>query len=110
MNFLINWLIVLASLLAIVLFLCLRTPHTRHAAEIGRGRRVASACLLTQATLGFWTAALIVERGILSAAGADASPAGFASIALAALGLASVSAYWSVRALRLRRPRLLFVH
>ncbi|RQR61546.1 hypothetical protein DIE19_13415 [Burkholderia sp. Bp9126] len=108
MNFLVNWLIALAALLAASLFLCLRTPHTRHPADIGRQRRVDSARLMSQAILGFWTAALVVVRGILISDGDDMSPAGCAAIALAALGLVSVAAYWSVCALRLRRPRTLF--
>ncbi|RQR58752.1 hypothetical protein DIE18_20365 [Burkholderia sp. Bp9125] len=108
MNFLVNWLIALAALLAASLFLCLRTPHTRHPVDIGRQRRVESARLMSQAILGFWTAALIIVRGILISDGDDVSPAGCAAIAFAALGLASVAAYWSVCALRLRGPRTLF--
>ena len=99
MSFLVNWFIALAILLAATLFLCLRAHKT------GRERRIASARLLAQAIVGFWTAALIVVRGILHADAADATPAGVAAIALAALGLASVAAYRSERALQLRRPR-----
>ncbi|RQS72963.1 hypothetical protein DID96_08865 [Burkholderia sp. Bp8963] len=108
MHFLVDWFIVLAVLTAAALFLFLRAPRHRYAPEIGRKRRIDSARLITQAILGFWTAALIVARGILGTAGADASPAGFAAFALAAFGLASVSTYWTVLALRLRRTRTLF--
>ncbi|WP_431821896.1 hypothetical protein [Burkholderia sp. F1] len=108
MDFLVNWLIALAVLLTATWFLCLRVPCSRHPAEIGRARRIESARLLTQGILGFWTAALIVARGILVSDGADASPAGFAAIAFAALGLVAVAAYWSACAVRLRRPRLFF--
>ncbi|PCE28504.1 hypothetical protein [Burkholderia ubonensis] len=106
MDFLVNWLIVLAVLLAATWFLCLRAPPSRHPPELGRARRIESARLLTQAIFGFWTAALIVAREMLVADSADASPAGFAAIAFAALGLAAVAAYWSACAVRLRRPRL----
>ena len=108
MSFLVNWLIVLVSALFIVLYLSLRTPHTSRAALVGRERRVASARLFAQATLGFWTAALIVVRGILTTDGTEAAHPAFTSLAFGALGLASVSTYWSVCALRLRRRRLTF--
>ena len=108
MSFLVNWLIVLVSTLSIVLYLSLRTPHTSRASLAGHERRVASARLFAQATLGFWTAALIVVRGILTTDGTEAAHPAFTSLAFAALGLASVSTYWSVRALRLRRRRLTF--
>ncbi|CAN0619668.1 conserved membrane protein of unknown function [Burkholderia multivorans] len=108
MSFLVNWLIVLVSVLSIVLYLSLRTPHSRHAALVGHERRVASARLFAQATLGFWTAALIVVRGILTTDGTEAAHPALTSLAFAALGLASVSTYWSVCAVRLRRRRLTF--
>lgn len=108
MDFLVNWFIALAVLLAATLFLCLRPPPTRRLAESGRPRRVASARLLTQAVIGFWTAALIVAQGILGPDGDGQSLTGFAALAFAALGLTTVSAYWSVCALRLRRPPALF--
>lgn len=107
MVFLVDWFIVLAALLAAALFLCLRPPARRLAAA-GRPRRIASARLLAQAVIGFWTAALIVAEGILGAGGHDQPFAGFAALALAAVALAGVAAYWSARALRLRRPRVLF--
>ncbi|KVA02453.1 hypothetical protein WI40_04615 [Burkholderia ubonensis] len=108
MDFLVNWLIILAALLAVAWLLCLRAPCARHPPEIGRARRIASARLLTQGILGFWTAALIVARELLAADSADASPAGFAAIVFTALGLAAVAAYWCACAMRLRRPRLFF--
>ncbi|HEP6429919.1 hypothetical protein [Burkholderia cenocepacia] len=108
MAFLVDWLIVLAALLAATLFLCLRAPSARSLAESGRPRRIACARLLTQAVIGFWTAALIVAQGILGADGDGQSLAGFAALAFAALGLATVAAYWSACALRLRRPPALF--
>ncbi|WP_412022158.1 hypothetical protein [Burkholderia cepacia] len=109
MAFLIDWFIALAALLAATLFLCLRPPSARRLAEAGRPRRVASARLFAQAVIGFWTAALIVAQGILGPDGDGQSLAGFAALAFAALGLATVAAYWSACALRLRRPRMLFV-
>ncbi|MGU7772519.1 hypothetical protein ACV229_20415 [Burkholderia sp. MR1-5-21] len=108
MHFLVDWFIFLAAMLAATLFLCLRAPLTARASEIGRERRFDAARLMAQAALAFWTAALIVVRGILGAEGADASLAGFAALAFAALGLTSVATYWAVLALRLRRTRLLF--
>ncbi|MDN7931336.1 hypothetical protein QZM52_08550 [Burkholderia metallica] len=108
MDFLVDWLIVLAALLAATLFLCLRPPSARHLTESGRPRRVASARLLTQAVIGFWTAALIVAQGILGPDGHGQSLTGFAALACAALGLTAVAAYWSACALRLRRPPALF--
>ncbi|AJY13832.1 hypothetical protein K6W16_17865 [Burkholderia dolosa] len=108
MVFLVDWFIVLAALLAAALFLCLRPPPARRLAAAGRPRRIASARLLAQAVIGFWTAALIVAEGILGAGGHDQPFAGFAALALAAVALAGVAAYWSARALRLRRPRVLF--
>ncbi|KVO87938.1 hypothetical protein [Burkholderia ubonensis] len=108
MDFLVDWLLILAALLAAAWFLCLRAPCSRHPPEIGRARRIESARLLTQGILGFWTAALIVAREMLAADSADASQFGFAAIAFAALGLAAVAAYWCVCAVRLRRPRLFF--
>ena len=108
MAFLVDWLIALAALLAATLFLCLRAPSAHRLAESGRPRRVASARLLTQAVIGFWTAALIVAEGILGPDGDGQSLAGFAAIAFAALGMSTVAAYWSMRAMRLRRPPALF--
>ena len=108
MAFLVDWLIARAALLAATLFLCLRAPSAHRLAESGRPRRVASARLLTQAVIGFWTAALIVAEGILGPDGDGQSLAGFAAIAFAALGMSTVAAYWSMRALRLRRPPALF--
>ncbi|ABK07955.1 hypothetical protein QZM97_21000 [Burkholderia orbicola] len=108
MAFLVDWLIALAALLAATLFLCLRAPSARRLAESGRPRRIACARLLTQAVIGFWTAALIVAQGILGADADGQSLAGFAALAFAALGLATVAAYWSACALRLRRPPALF--
>ncbi|MBN3837256.1 hypothetical protein [Burkholderia sp. Ac-20344] len=108
MDFLIDWLIALAALLATTLFLCLRRPSARRLAESGRTRRVASARLLTQAVIGFWTAALIVAQGIFGLDGDGQSLTGFAALAFAALGLTTLAAYWSACALRLRRPPLLF--
>ncbi|MBR8233650.1 hypothetical protein K6W26_08285 [Burkholderia sp. AU42008] len=108
MAFLVDWLIALAALLAATLFLCLRAPSTRRLAEAGRPRRIACARLLTQAVIGFWTAALIIAQGILGADGDGQSLASFAALAFAALGLATVAAYWSACALRLRRPPTLF--
>lgn len=108
MAFLVNWLIALAALLAATLFLCLRPPAAHRLSASGRPRRVTAARLLTQAVIGFWTAALIIARGILGPEGDGQSPAGFASLAFAALGLATVAAYWSTCALRLCRPRALF--
>ncbi|CAB3762267.1 membrane protein [Burkholderia sp. MSh2] len=108
MAFLIDWFIALAALLAATLFLCLRPPSARRLAESGRPRRVACARLLTQAIIGFWTAALIVAEGILGPDGDGQSLAGFAALAFAALGLSTVAAYWSACALRLRRPQPLF--
>ncbi|NTZ83664.1 hypothetical protein FCJ61_11800 [Burkholderia metallica] len=107
MAFLVDWFIALAALLAATLFLCLRAPSARRLAESGRPRRIACARLLTQAVIGFWTAALIVAQGILGA-GDGQSLTGFAALAFAALGLATVAAYWSACALRLRRPPALF--
>ncbi|KVH32282.1 hypothetical protein [Burkholderia cepacia] len=107
MDFLVDWLIALAVLLAATLFLCLLPQSAHRLAESGRPRRVATARLLTQAVIGFWTAALIVAQGILGPDGDGQSLAGFAALAFAALGLTTVSAYWSVCALRLcRRPPL----
>ncbi|VWD19724.1 membrane protein [Burkholderia contaminans] len=108
MDFLVDWFIALAAVLAATLFLCLRPPSARRLAESGRPRRVASARLLTQAVIGFWTAALIVAEGILGPTADGQSLAGFAALAFAALGLTTVAAYWSACALRLRRPPLLF--
>ncbi|VWC03597.1 membrane protein [Burkholderia aenigmatica] len=108
MDFLVDWLIALAVLLAATLFLCLRPWSARRLADSGRPRRVASARLLTQAVIGFWTAALIVVRGILGPDGDSQSLAGFAALAFAALGLTTVAVHWSVCALRLRRPPTLF--
>lgn len=108
MAFLIDWFISLAALLAATLFLCLRPPAARRLSASGRPRRVTAARLLTQAVIGFWTAALIVARGILGPEGDGQSAAGFAALAFAALGLATVAAYWSACALRLCRPRALF--
>ncbi|ALX12480.1 hypothetical protein P350_13485 [Burkholderia cepacia JBK9] len=108
MAFLVDWLIALAALLAAILFLCLRAPSARRLAESGRPRRIARARLLTQALIGFWTAALIVMEGILGPDGDGQSLAGFAALAFAALGLSAVAAYWSARALQLRRPPTLF--
>ncbi|WP_238547563.1 hypothetical protein [Burkholderia cenocepacia] len=82
MAFLVDWLIVLAALLAATLFLCLRAPSARRLAESGRPRRIACARLLTQAVIGFWTAALIVAQGILGADGDGQSLAGFAALRL----------------------------
>ncbi|ARF84325.1 hypothetical protein PFF91_27570 [Burkholderia cenocepacia] len=62
MAFLVDWLIVLAALLAATLFLCLRAPSARRLAESGRPRRIACARLLTQAVIGFWTAALFARH------------------------------------------------
>ncbi|WP_322086693.1 hypothetical protein [Burkholderia sp. BCC1999] len=108
MAFLVDWLIALAALLAATLFLCLRAPSARPLPESGRPRRVACARLLTQAVIGFWTAALIVVEGILGPDGDGQSLTGFAALAFAALGLSTVAAYWSACALRLRRPPSLF--
>ncbi|MGS0893382.1 hypothetical protein ACVBGC_12685 [Burkholderia stagnalis] len=108
MAFLVDWFITLAALLAAALFLCLRPPSAHRLPESGRPRRVTSARLLTQAVIGFWTAALIVMVGLLGPGGDGRSPAGFAAFALIAFGLAAIAAYWSACALRLRRPRLLF--
>ncbi|WP_423378636.1 hypothetical protein [Burkholderia sp. LMG 32019] len=108
MDFLIDWFIALAALLAAILFLCLRSRSACRLAESGRARRVATARLLTQAVIGFWTAALIVVQGILGPDGEGQSLAGFAALAFAALGLTTVAAYWSACALRLRRPPQLF--
>ncbi|UXU88967.1 hypothetical protein [Burkholderia sp. S-53] len=108
MAFLVDWLIALAALLAATLFLCLRRPSARRLAEAGRPRRVASARLLTQAVIAFWTAALIVAQGILGSGGDGQSLAGFAALAFGAFGLTTAAAYWSACALRLRRPRELF--
>ncbi|KAB0631454.1 hypothetical protein [Burkholderia latens] len=108
MALLIDWFIALAAVLAATVFLCLRAPSPQRLRASGRSRRVASARLLAQAVIGFWTAALIVTQGILGPDGDGQSLAGFASLAFAALGLAAVAAYWSTCALRLRRPRMLF--
>ncbi|HKT63399.1 hypothetical protein [Burkholderia sp. 22313] len=108
MAFLIDWFIALAAVLAATLFLCLRSPSAQRLRAAGRPRRVASARLLAQAVIGFWVAALIVAQGILGPDGEGQSLAGFAALAFAALGLATVAAYWSACALRLRRPRVLF--
>jgi len=108
MDFLVNWLIALAALLAATLFLCLRPRSAHRLAESGRPRRVAAARLLAQAVIGFWTAALIVAQGILGPDADGQSLTGFAALAFAALGLTTVAAYWSVCALRLRRPPPLF--
>ncbi|WP_175717644.1 hypothetical protein [Burkholderia anthina] len=108
MAFLIDWFIALATVLAITLFLCLRSPSAPRLRAAGRARRVASARLLAQAVIGFWTAALIVGHGILGPDGNGQSPTGIAALACAALGLASVAIYWWACALRLRRPRVLF--
>lgn len=108
MDFLVNWLIALAALLAATLFLCLLPRSAHRLAESGRPRRVAAARLLAQAVIGFWTAALIVAQGILGPDGDGQSLTGFAALAFAALGLTTVAAYWSVCALRLRRPPPLF--
>ncbi|RBB41843.1 hypothetical protein DPV79_05720 [Burkholderia reimsis] len=108
MDFLVNWLIALAALLTATLFLCLRPRSPHRLAESGRPRRVAAARLLAQAVIGFWTAALIVAQGILGPDADGQSLTGFAALAFAALGLTTVAAYWSVCALRLRRPPPLF--
>ncbi|CAM2338422.1 hypothetical protein [Burkholderia vietnamiensis] len=108
MAFLIDWIIALAAALATSLFVCLRAPAARRFRDDGRPRRVASARLLAQAVIGFWTAALIVVQGILGPDGHGQSVTGFASLAIAALGLAAVATYWTARALRLRRPRHMF--
>ncbi|RKU02091.1 hypothetical protein C7H84_16025 [Burkholderia sp. Nafp2/4-1b] len=110
MAFLIDWFIALAAALAATLFLCLRSPSATRLRAAGRPRRVACARLLAQAVIGFWTAALIVAQGILGPDGHGQSNAGFAALALAALGLSTVAAYWCACALRLRRPRALFKH
>ncbi|WP_269510635.1 hypothetical protein [Burkholderia sp. IMCC1007] len=108
MAFLIDWFIALAAVLAATLFLCLRSPSACGLRAAGRARRVASARLLAQAVIGFWTATLIVARGILGPDGDGQSPAGVAALAFAALGLAAVASYWATCARRLRRRRTLF--
>ena len=108
MAFLTDWFIALAAVLAATLFLCLRSPSAQRLRASGRPRRVASARLLAQAVISFWAAALIVAQGILGPDGSGQSLAGFAALAFAALGLATVAAYWSACALRLRRPCVLF--
>jgi len=108
MAFLIDWFIALAAVLAVTLFLCLRSPSAQRLRASGRPRRVASARLFAQAVIGFWVAALIVAQGILGPDGNGQSLAGFAALAFAALGLTTVAAYWSACALRLRRPRVMF--
>ncbi|MBH9664346.1 hypothetical protein [Burkholderia multivorans] len=108
MNFLVNWLIALAALLAAALFLCLRPSRAHGAAGAGRARRSACARLLAQAVTGFWASALMVARALLGGASVGASPAGFAALAFGALGLATLAGYWSACAWRLRGPRRLF--
>ncbi len=108
MAFLIDWFIALAAVLATTLFLCLRSPSAHRLRGAGHARRVASARLLAQAVIGFWTATLIVAQGILGPDGDGQSATGVASLAFAALGLAAVATYWAACALRLRRPRMLF--
>ncbi|WP_175835136.1 hypothetical protein [Burkholderia anthina] len=108
MAFLIDWFIALAAVLATTLFLCLRSPSAYRLRVAGHARRVASARLLAQAVIGFWTAALIVAQGILGPGGDGQSPAGVAALAFAALGLTAVATYWSACALRLRCSRTLF--
>jgi hypothetical protein len=100
-----NWVIILAVALISLTFFCSRAP-TNWSIE-SRARRFTGTRLLAQAVLSFWTALLIVARG-LYALGSRALHVSPAVLLAGALLLIGASCYWSIRGRQLLKPRRLF--
>ena len=100
-----NWVIILAAALIALSFVCSRVPASWSMEN--RARRFTGARLLAQAVLSFWSALLIVVRGLsaLSARTMHIAP----QVMLAgALLLVVAACYWSIRGRKLLKPRRLF--
>ncbi|ACC70941.1 hypothetical protein PPMP20_05075 [Paraburkholderia phymatum] len=100
-----NWVIILAVALISLTFFCSRAPASWSIDN--RARRFTGTRLLAQAVLSFWSALLIVVRGLfaLDARTIHIAPA---IIFAGALVLIAASCYWSIRGRRLLKPRRLF--
>ncbi|ALP62676.1 MULTISPECIES: hypothetical protein [Paraburkholderia] len=100
-----NWVIILAVALISLTFFCSRAPA--HWSIESRARRFTGMRLLAQAVLSFWTALLIVARGLF-VLGSKTLHVAPAAILTGALLLIVASGYWSIRGRRMLKPRRLF--
>jgi hypothetical protein len=104
MNFT-NWVIVLAVALISLTVFCSRAPASWSIEN--RARRFTGMRLLAQAVLSFWSALLIVVRGLF-ALGARTFHIAPQLVLAGALLLVVASCYWSIRGSKLLKPRRLF--
>lgn len=101
-----DWIVILAVALMAIAFFCLRAP-TAWSLE-NRMRRLTGTRLLVQAAIALWSALLLLQRGVFSLDDvAGLRPAPHVAIACALI-LAVAAGYWSVRGIRLLKPRQLF--
>jgi hypothetical protein len=100
-----NWVIILAVALISLTFYCSRAPTSWSVDN--RARRFTGTRLLAQAVLSFWSALLIVARGLF-ALGARTIHIAPELIFASALLLMAASCYWSIRGRKLLKPRRLF--
>ncbi|BCZ78187.1 hypothetical protein PTKU64_18620 [Paraburkholderia terrae] len=100
-----NWVIILAVALISLTFFCSCAPA--HWSIENRARRFTGTRLLAQAVLSFWTALLILTRGLF-ALGSRAVHVAPTVVLTGALLLIIASGYWSIRGRRMLKPRRLF--